>query len=238
MRYLLLSHFITSTWSLPKGEAAYLVSSYPGQGMNKYTGDGTQQLSIQGKPFQVGDVLSWADMSSLNAPNWYSNGHTAIVTNVSVNSSGNGSFTVLQQNSGNYPTETFSITNWLLQDSIWNGGDQRIVGWLDPNSGGSSGGGTSNSINQHDVFAVGANGHLFDSHWKYGGAWSTTDLGTPSGVTLTGSTTSNTFTKNNNLYQHVEVVGNNGHFYEFWQPIGGSWGINDLNAIAAPEGKE
>lgn len=72
----------------------YIVQHYPNSKMAKYTGDGSQQLSINGKPFQAGDVLSWADMNvQTNLPDWSSAGHTAIVTSVT-----SSSFTVIEEN--------------------------------------------------------------------------------------------------------------------------------------------
>jgi hypothetical protein len=136
MRYLLESNFTTSTWSLPNASAVNLVNSYPGQGMNRYIGDGTSQMLYSARTFHVGDVLSWADMSSVNVPDWNAAGHTAIVIAITQPDStgNNGSFTVLQENSHSYWTETFTITDGKLEDSIWSAGDQRIVGWLDPAS--------------------------------------------------------------------------------------------------------
>ncbi|HLG77724.1 MAG TPA: hypothetical protein VKX46_15005 [Ktedonobacteraceae bacterium] len=94
--------------------------------------------------------------------------------------------------------------------------------------------GGSNNISQQDVFTVGANGHLIDAHWSLGGNWSYSDLGAPGGTTLTGTPSADTFTVNGTAYQHVLVLGANGHLYEYWQFLGQGWALNDLNAKAAP----
>lgn len=86
--------------------------------------------------------------------------------------------------------------NWNVIND-WNA---TITGWLDPNSGGSS------SINTQDVFAVGANGHLFDYHWS-SAHWETNDLGAPAtGVTLVGTPSSNTFTSSGQPFSSMVTM--------------------------------
>lgn len=238
-RYLLVAGYTKDTYA---GDGAQQVSNYPNTKLTqfpstaRYNTSPLSQLSVQGEPFQAGDVISYADMSSTSTPIWGDSGHTAVVTSVNWTnqSAGNGSFTILQENSGTssapLPAETFTISSWLLEDSVWPGGDQRIVDWLDPGTNGGAGSG----INNQDAFAVGQNGHLEDYHWTLGSNWVASDLGTPTGTILTGTPSSNTFTSGTTQYQHVLVVGNNGHLYEYWQQVGHSWSSNDLNAKAAP----
>lgn len=173
--------------------------------------------NIAGLPISAGDVLS------------FRNPHTSIITSISIDQNGNGSFQTMDQNvigDGTIPSGyTYHVSNWVVQSSYV--GD--IVGWLHYT------GGSSSTISQQDTFVTGANGHLYDYHWTLGNNWVTNDLGTPaSGVLATGTPSANTFTSGGTQYQHVEVVGNNGHLYEYWQLVGGGWNINDLNSLATP----
>lgn len=82
--------------------------------------NGTQSQTLKMIPV-AGDVLSYYGIT--NNPN----GHTAIVTGSTVGSDGNGSLTIIQQNSGNYPTATLTIKNWIIQTPVTGDG---IYDWM------------------------------------------------------------------------------------------------------------
>jgi hypothetical protein len=47
-------------------------------------------------------------------------------------------------------------------------------------------------------------------------------VGTPSG---------NAFLVGSQQDEHVLVMGNDSHLYEYWRPVSGNWGVGDLNAV-------
>ncbi len=106
-RYLYLRYGIA-----PYGaNGKYVVSNYPGSELSKTTNNGTEIPS-------PGDVLSisYSDVDMV--------GHAAIVTAVSVNSSGNGTITILEQNGGadSNGSRTIPVTNKII--------DGNVTGWL------------------------------------------------------------------------------------------------------------
>jgi hypothetical protein len=103
-----MRYFVLTGWApIYGGNGVDIVNNYPNANLTKVPatrGDGSQQLSIQGRSFQAGDVLSWADMTSNTTPDWSSAGHVSIVKDVSVDGNGNGSFNVIEENGLNSGT--------------------------------------------------------------------------------------------------------------------------------------
>jgi hypothetical protein len=95
-------------------DGAYVVSNYPGSRLTKVSNDGAHGLPT------AGDILS----STLGGPH----GHTQVVTGVQVNSSGNGTVSVIEQNNSSSGTNQISVNGSVLGMSV--------TGWLhDPNGG-------------------------------------------------------------------------------------------------------
>jgi hypothetical protein len=65
-----------------------------------------------------GDVLSYGPNSIY--------GHTSVVTTSSVDTSGNGSITIIEQNNSSTGQNTLSVTNWVVRSSM------TVSGWLTP----------------------------------------------------------------------------------------------------------
>jgi hypothetical protein len=146
---------IVESWAQP-----YIgYSSVPGEGTS-FTSS-LNDLSIG--TLSPGDVVSW------RGP------HTSVVTSVSIDGNGNGSFTTMDQNSlstsYNHP-----VSGWHITQSY--SGD--LVGWLhDTKSGGSSSSvGKSvvsavwNSGGNHlEIFAVGVDGNMWHDWPTSDGSW-------------------------------------------------------------------
>jgi hypothetical protein len=111
LRYLYLAYGTPAYW----GNGADIVRNYPGSRLVKVNNP------TPGRAPQAGDVLSYNQY----AP-W---GHTSVVSASSVDASGNGTITILEENGAANGTRTHSVTNWKVNDS------QEIYGWLhDPRS--------------------------------------------------------------------------------------------------------
>lgn len=110
MRYMYLVYGITP-WYLPDGDASNIVTSYSGSVLTKVSNNGTSLPS-------PGDII--AESASTADPD----GHTAVVTAVNVNSSGDGTVTIMEQNvsgdDGGY--NTINVVGYSL------GSD--VSGWL------------------------------------------------------------------------------------------------------------
>lgn len=86
--------------------------------MNKYAADFptkfTKLSDARTSPPKPGDVISFDTGDD--------DGHVGIVYTVSINSSGNGSVVVLEQNSGRSGAETgkstYSVSNWKIYQAI------------------------------------------------------------------------------------------------------------------------
>jgi hypothetical protein len=96
---------------------------------------------------------------------------------------------------------------------------------------------------RHSIFSLGSNNHLYNYAWAWtssGGTWTLTDLtnqvALPSGATPTGTPSGNAFVISGTLYQHVVVVGSDGHVYEYWYNGGGNWQLNTSVIPAPPPG--
>ncbi|HXA30499.1 MAG TPA: putative Ig domain-containing protein [Candidatus Angelobacter sp.] len=88
-----------------------------------YNGTTLQKVanSTSGQAPAAGDVLSYGSTSTA--------GHTSVVTGAQVNSSGNGSVTVIEENASSSGTENLTVSGWTIQAS------PAVSGWLhDPNA--------------------------------------------------------------------------------------------------------
>jgi len=114
-RYLYLA-FGTPPYS---ANGNMVVWNYPNDNLEKVT-NGTS-----GKGPNAGDVLSYG----ASDPN---GGHTSIVSASSIDSNGNGSITVVEQNASAGGTRTHTVSNWTVQASM------AVSGWLHIPSGSGS----------------------------------------------------------------------------------------------------
>lgn len=115
MRYMYLVYQI-SPYTLASGYAKNIVSSYSGSRLDKKSNNGSELPT-------PGDILAMNGTES----NIY--GHTAIVTDVSVNSSGTGTIKILEQNgvANSNGSRSISVTGKVVGDNV--------IGWLhDPQS--------------------------------------------------------------------------------------------------------
>jgi hypothetical protein len=106
---------------------AYGVEPYAANGSGivyNYGGSRLEKVNngVSGKPPVAGDVLSYGSTASF--------GHTSVVTSTSVNGSGNGTVTVMEENWTWSGQTTLKISNWwVIGDAGW------VYGWLhSPNS--------------------------------------------------------------------------------------------------------
>jgi hypothetical protein len=91
-------------------------------------------------PLAQGDVLSFSSVPTFNAAN---GGHTSVVQASSIDSNGNGSVTVVEENASAKGTRAFNVKQWAIQ-----GSGNAYIKWLHrkgvpptttPGSGGSGG---------------------------------------------------------------------------------------------------
>jgi hypothetical protein len=106
---------------------AYGVEPYPANGSGivfNYSGSRLEKVSngISGKPPVPGDVLSYGSTATF--------GHTSVVTSTSINSSGNGTINVMEENWTWSGQTTLRVSNWwVIGDAGW------VYAWLhSPNS--------------------------------------------------------------------------------------------------------
>jgi hypothetical protein len=111
---------------------AYGILPYPGNGKDvvwNYTPKSTDEVQLVkiandtvGKFPQAGDALSYGTTSTY--------GHTSVVTGSNVDSNGNGTVTIIEQNVSNPSNgmETLAVTNWQVKS--W----MVITGWLHGNN--------------------------------------------------------------------------------------------------------
>jgi hypothetical protein len=100
---------------------AYGIAPYSANGkdvVNNYSGSILKKVSngTTGQAPQPGDVLSYGPTTTY--------GHTSIVSASSVNASGNGTITVIEQNSSATGSKTLTVANWVVQASM------TVSGWL------------------------------------------------------------------------------------------------------------
>ncbi len=106
MRFLYLAYGIPPY----SGNGKDVVTNYPGTLLAKIS-NGTI-----GKAPQPGDVLSYGPTTTY--------GHTSVVSASNVDASGNGTITVIEQNSSATGVKTLTVTNWVVQAS------STVSGWL------------------------------------------------------------------------------------------------------------
>jgi hypothetical protein len=113
-------------WQCPELSKRYLylaygVPPYPAHGKDvvwNFPGSQLEKVSngTAGKGPHAGDVLSYGSATTY--------GHTSIVSSSNINSSGNGSITIVEQNWSGSGVRTHTVSNWWVQDSL------AISGWL------------------------------------------------------------------------------------------------------------
>lgn len=126
-----LVRFFTGAWGEYEWECvelsmrflylAYGVAPYPGNGKDvvaNYTGTLLMKVNngTASKAPQPGDVLSYGPTTTY--------GHTSVVSASSVDTNGNGSITVIEQNSSATGIKTHTVTNWVVLAS------STVSGWL------------------------------------------------------------------------------------------------------------
>jgi hypothetical protein len=82
-----------------------IVSNYPG---------GLLMPILYNQASPIASVPSPGDVISFNGTSFITAGHTAIVTATSVDNGGNGSITLLQENSSGGPTATLTVSSGLF----------------------------------------------------------------------------------------------------------------------------
>ncbi len=122
---------------------------------------------------QAGDVLSYGATSSF--------GHTSVVTAVNVNTSGNGSVTVLEENASASGWAAVPVTSWVL-----GGYDGGVSGWLHnpgfqpvPSNARAAMRATDGST--RTFFGLDTSSPVFGSNWSYEGGGA---LGAPAVVSV------------------------------------------------------
>jgi hypothetical protein len=101
---------------------SYGIAPYQANGSQvvwNYSGSALEKISnpTSGKAPQPGDVLSYGSTTTA--------GHTSVVMTSSVNGSGNGSITVIEENNSAGGASTLSVNNWTV-----NGNAGSVSGWL------------------------------------------------------------------------------------------------------------
>jgi hypothetical protein len=109
MRYMYLAYGIHPY----SGDGNDVVYNYPGTLLKKIYNNG-----VKGLVPVAGDVLSYGSNTSY--------GHTAIVSASDVDSSGNGTVTVVEQNASSTGTSTLSVKSWVVNSKY----GMDIIGWL------------------------------------------------------------------------------------------------------------
>ena len=110
MRYLYLAYAINPYQANGNTVVGNYRSSYGGN--LRQIANGTIAVAPQ-----AGDVLSYGPTSTF--------GHASVVSNASVDGSGNGSVTVIEENNAASGESTLSVTNWLVA-----GNAGSVSGWL------------------------------------------------------------------------------------------------------------
>ncbi len=99
---------------------AYNIAPYPGNGKDVVANyPGTLLIKVSNGSYggpQPGDVLSYGPTTTY--------GHTSVVSASNIDSSGNGTITVVEQNSSATGVKTLTVANWFVQSSM------TVSGWL------------------------------------------------------------------------------------------------------------
>ncbi|MBO0730508.1 MAG: CHAP domain-containing protein, partial [Acidimicrobiaceae bacterium] len=176
-----LVQFFSGAWGEYEWECVELVMRYLYlvDGVAPYSANGSQVVwnytgtaltpignGIAGKAPVPGDVLSYGSTST--------NGHTSIVSSSSVNGSGNGTVTVVEQNNTTDGTTTMQVSNWVVQ-----GNPYPVSGWLQPGSRSTSVDSrywvASNSTGALEVFLRGGDSRFWTDYQRQAGnnaSWS------------------------------------------------------------------
>lgn len=180
-----------------------VVSNYTGpalQKINNAAGSGTAPV--------VGDVLSYCPTCTF--------GHTSIVSSSSVDGSGNGNITVIEQNNSSGGSSTLSVSNWFV-----NGNAGAVSGWL-------------HRPPRIDLLARGGDGNLWQKSWGYGGCWqncwNTPSIGQPPTGSLISDPGATWWMGNTQL--DVFAQGSDNHLWQRACNLGSTcWGAwNDLGS--------
>lgn len=170
-----LVNFFPGAWGEYEWECVELVMRYlyQGFGIPPYPGNGNQVVAnyqgsalqkianpTQGVAPQPGDVLSYGPDTTF--------GHASVVAASNVNSSGNGTITVVEENNSPGGTSTLNVSGWYVQ------GFETVSAWLHPVA--APGGGAHKPAavawgsNRLDVFQRSASNSLGHMAWD-GTAW-------------------------------------------------------------------
>jgi hypothetical protein len=132
-----VAHFYPGAWGALEWQCvelslrflylAYNVPPYSGHGKDlvaNYRGTRLVKIAngVVGKAPQPGDVLSYGPTTTY--------GHTSVVSASNVDTNGNGTITVIEQNSSAAGTRIREVKNWYVQASI------AVSGWLHENKPG------------------------------------------------------------------------------------------------------
>ena len=130
-----LAHFFPGSWGVLEWQCTELAMRflYLIYGINPYQANGSQVVwnysgnrlvkisnGTAGKAPQPNDILSYGSTST--------SGHTSIVTSSNIDGNGNGTITVIEQNSSPSGSNTLSVNNWVV--TAWS----TISGWLHDNA--------------------------------------------------------------------------------------------------------
>jgi len=130
-----LAHFFPGSWGVLEWQCTELAMRflYLIYGINPYQANGSQVVwnysgnrlvkisnGTAGKAPQPNDILSYGSTST--------SGHASIVTSSNIDGNGNGTITVIEQNSSPSGSNTLSVNNWVV--TAWS----TISGWLHDNT--------------------------------------------------------------------------------------------------------
>ncbi len=121
-----------------------------------YPGKFTVEDASSKVPLMPGDVISFASTSAFNAGD---HGHTAVVQASNINSAGNGTVTIVEENASPKGQRILSVKNWAIQGSGWT-----YIKWLHytatavPPSGTGAGSGSGKPLDL--VFAIDTTGSM------------------------------------------------------------------------------
>ncbi|MBO0705441.1 MAG: hypothetical protein J2P39_08980, partial [Candidatus Dormibacteraeota bacterium] len=144
----------------------YGIAPYPANGnqvVSNYQGNSLRKIAnaTQGVAPQPGDILSYGPDTTF--------GHASVVAASNVDSSGNGSITVVEENNSAGGTSTLNVSGWDVQAF------ETVSGWLHPvvpmgMTPKPAGPETSWSPNRLDAVTVGSDGAVWHKDWS--GGWS------------------------------------------------------------------
>lgn len=227
MRYMYLVYGI-APYGVPNG-GKDVVGNYSGTVLTPVNNDGT---SANPKLPSPGDVISIGaapvNPTTGKSPNPY--GHTAVVTNVSVDANGNGTLTDMQQNATANGVGTLQISGGKITGTVLGGS---VTGWLHNPNG-------TNTTHPDGSFLSSSNGHVYEmvggaalqlNQWSDVGGQHTTTAVSQSVVagmpTVPGNGTFVTDYATGHVY---EIVGGSPMLVTGWSAIGGQQPIDAVVA--------